>query len=269
MFPRSVPKVLESSKLTRQALHQSNVSAEVTGNAGPREGTWEQMPASAAEAAGSGDGLRLCPARLAGGGTCGLAGVGAAAEAQSSPRSPFPRPAVPAGTDRDDQPPSREDTDGGWGEARHGRRVSPPPRLAGAARWPCDRVRSRAPPQTQARCRAALRNRFLAHRGSVHVCCPTGDLCHLPGTRARGTQNGASPREHGPLSRGRPQSGTILVPAQRPPQADPTSTASLVYSPPGRSRPRVCGPPRGRCAVCSCFPARSRETLKMHFALIG
>lgn len=73
MFPRSVPKVLESLKLTRQALHQSNVSAEVTGDAGPREGTWEQTPASAAEAAGSGDGLRLCPARLAGGGTCGLA----------------------------------------------------------------------------------------------------------------------------------------------------------------------------------------------------
>lgn len=218
---------------------------------------------------GLGTGCSCAPRASRAGGPAGWPGVGAAAEAESSPRSPFSRPAVPAGTDRDDQPPSREDTDGGWGEARDGRRVSPPPRLAGAARWPCDRVRSRAPPQTQARCRAALRNRFLAHRGSVHVCCPTGDLCHLPGTRACGTRNGASPREHGPLSRGRPQSGTILAPAQRPPQAHPTSTASLVYSPPGRSRPRVCGPPRGRCAVCSCFPARSRETLKMHFALIG
>lgn len=190
-------------------------------------------------AGGLGTGCGGAPRASRAGGPAGWPGVGAAAEAESSPRSPFSRPAVPAGTDRDDQPPSREDTDGGWGEAREGRRVSPPPRLAGAARWPCDRVRSRAPPQTQARCRAALRNRFLAHRGSVHVCCPTrGPLPPAGYTSPRHTERCVSPGTRPPLPR---------QAAERDhPRAGPVATAgrSHVHRIPGLFPARKVTAPR-------------------------
>lgn len=100
------------------------------------------------------------------------------------------------------------------------------PCLAGTVRWPCDLVGTVL--RLRRHCRAALGNRFSAHRGSVRIGCPTAAPATCPCTRAREDPERCVSPGHGLLSPGRPQSGTA-------PRAGPSGHRRPIPRPPAAS----------------------------------